>query len=86
MGVRSRASELWSQEQQSWIEKPWTWKLLAFLALPLLISAATSADDSPWLAAMSLLLAVIDVTLAGLAYRAARRASPTGSRGANDGN
>jgi hypothetical protein len=75
MGVRSRAGDLWSQERQSWFDKPWTWKWLVLLSLPPLISAAISAETSPWFAAMALLLALVDLTLALVAYRAARRVS-----------
>ena len=75
MGVRNRAGDLWSQERQAWLDKPWTWKLLVLLSLPPLISAAISAKTSPWFAAMAFLLALVDLTLALVAYRAAKRAS-----------
>lgn len=75
MGVRTRAGDLWSQERQAWLDKPWTWKLFAFLSVPPLISAAISAETSPWFAATALLLALVDLTLAVVAYRAAKRAS-----------
>jgi hypothetical protein len=74
MGVRGRAADLWSQERQAWLDRPGTWKLLAFLSLPPLISATLSVETSPWFAAMALLLALVDLTLALVAYRATRRA------------
>lgn len=74
MGVRNRAGDLWSQERQGWLDKPWTWKLLVLLCFPPLISAAISAETSPWFAAMALLLAIVDLTLALVAYRAVERA------------
>ncbi|MGF9755763.1 hypothetical protein AAII07_11185 [Microvirga sp. 0TCS3.31] len=75
MGVRNRAGDLWSQQRQAWLDKPWTWKLLLLLSLPPLISAAVSAETSPWFAAMALLLALVDLTLALVAYRTAKRVS-----------
>jgi hypothetical protein len=75
MGVRNRAADLWSQERHAWLDKPWTWKLLVLLSLPPLISAAISAETSPWFAAIALLLALVDLTLALVAYRAAKRVS-----------
>lgn len=47
----------------------------ALLSLPPLISASISVETSPWFAAMALLLALVDLTLALVAYRAAKRAS-----------
>ncbi|GAA5116286.1 hypothetical protein GCM10023339_24600 [Alloalcanivorax gelatiniphagus] len=75
MRIGDSTRQLWSREEQSWVERPWTWKSFAFLSVPLLISATIAADDSPWLAAAALLVAAIDLTLAGLAYRASRGAS-----------
>jgi hypothetical protein len=66
---------LWPQERQAWLDNPGAWKLLAFLSLPPLISAAVSVETSPWFAAMALLLALVDLTLALIAYRATKRAS-----------
>jgi hypothetical protein len=76
MGVRDRADDLWSQERQAWLDKPWTWKVLVLLSLPPLISAAVSAGTSPWFAAMALLLALVDLALALVAYRAVKRVTP----------
>jgi hypothetical protein len=76
MGVRNRADDLWSQERQAWLDKPWTWKLFVLLSLPALISAAIAAETNPWFAAMALLLALVDLTLALVAYRAVKRAPP----------
>lgn len=64
---------MWSQERQAWLDKPWMWKLWAFLSLPLLISAATALENNFWLAVVALLLAFADVAVAVVACRAARR-------------
>jgi hypothetical protein len=46
MGVRDRADDLWSQERQAWLDKPWTWKVLVLLSLPPVLPLQFKPGDS----------------------------------------
>ena len=78
MGVGNRAGDLWTRERRAWVDHPWMWKLFVLVSLAPLVSAATRAGSNPWFAAVSLLLAIICLTLAVLSYRAVKRALALG--------
>lgn len=72
MGISDRRRSLWARERQAWVEKPGAWLGLALLAIPP-ATVVFNPDSPKWLVAIMAVVAVLELILCVLVYRARRR-------------